>query len=63
MHARLLCSCCCLTYTQPCAPLQRYIFMKLLYHDTTPEAYEPPGFKGHDCVAHFPRQPFAMYAL
>ena len=43
--------------------LQRYIFMKMLYHENTPETYEPPGFKDHDCVAHFPRRPFAMYAL
>lgn len=43
-------------------PLQRFLFIKLTYHDHTPSDYEPPHFHAvtEDGIGHFPRRPFAM---
>jgi hypothetical protein len=42
--------------------LQRYLFIKLTYHDHTPEEYEPPYFHAvrEDGIGHFSRRPFSM---
>lgn len=42
--------------------MQRYLFMKLTYHEDTPEDYEPPHFKPitEDGLGHFARKPFSM---
>ena len=43
--------------------MQRYLFMKLMYHDTAPESYDPPYFKSlpeDQGVGHFGRKPFSM---
>lgn len=48
--------------THPAASCQRYIFIKLTYHDHTPDAYEPPYFHGvaEEGIGHFHRRPFSM---
>lgn len=40
----------------------RYLFMKLTYHDHTPDDYEPPYFVPVDekGIGHFARRPFTM---
>ena len=42
--------------------LQRYLFMKLAYNDSTPPDYEPPYFAAHEDAEppHFARKPFSM---
>lgn len=42
--------------------LQRYLFMKLTYHEDTPDEYEPPHFKPitEEGLGHFARKPFSM---
>jgi len=43
--------------------LQRFLFMKLMYHDHAPEEYEPPFFVGMEDgggAGHFSRKPFTM---
>lgn len=42
--------------------LQRYLFMKLTYHEDTPDEYEPPHFKAitEEGLGHFARKPFSM---
>jgi len=43
--------------------MQRYLFMKLMYHDTAPESYDPPYFKSlpeDQGIGHFSRKPFSM---
>lgn len=43
--------------------LQRFLFMKLMYHDHAPEEYEPPFFVGLEDgggAGHFSRKPFTM---
>lgn len=44
------------------ASCQRYIFIKLTYHDHTPDPYEPPYFHGvaEEGIGHFHRRPFSM---
>eukprot|EP00775_Hariotina_reticulata_P004406 gene4406-4659_t len=42
---------------------ERYLFIKLTYHDHTPDEYEPPEFHGvaeEDAIGHFERKPFSM---
>lgn len=41
---------------------QRYLFIKLTYHDHTPDDYEPPHFHGvtEETIGHFRRPPFSM---
>ncbi|KAF5836577.1 HORMA domain-containing protein [Dunaliella salina] len=44
-------------------PRQRYLFMKLMYHENAPENYDPPFFKSlpeSEGVGHFSRKPFSM---
>ncbi|KAL0032517.1 hypothetical protein WJX77_004843 [Trebouxia sp. C0004] len=43
-------------------PEERYLFMKLTYHENTPEDYEPPHFKPitEEGLGHFARKPFSM---
>ena len=45
-----------------CSLLQRYLFMKLTYHEDTPEDYEPPHFKPitEEGLGRFARKPFSM---
>ena len=45
----------------PCPP-QRFVYMKLDYHDSCPAEYEPPGFRPMDNAnaVHFSRKPFYM---
>ncbi len=46
------------TYTQ------RYLFMKLLYHDHAPLEYEPPFFRpAPDAPAHFISTPLQLYVM
>ena len=42
--------------------MQRYLFMKLTYHEDTPDEYEPPHFKPitEEGLGHFARKPFSM---
>ena len=41
--------------------VQRFLNMKLMYHGTTPEEYEPPFFKQHDASpSHFVSKPFGL---
>jgi hypothetical protein len=42
--------------------LQRYLFMKLTYHEACPEDYEPPFFQAADeqSLGYFGRKPFSM---
>jgi hypothetical protein len=43
--------------------MQRYLFMKIMYHDHAPESYDPPYFKsleGDKGVGHFNKKPFSM---
>lgn len=42
--------------------LQRYLFMKLTYYDSTPDDYEPPFFEaaGDRAIGAFTRKPFTM---
>ena len=41
---------------------QRFVYMKLDYHDNCPAEYEPPGFRPMDNAnaVHFSRKPFYM---
>ncbi|KAL3147735.1 hypothetical protein ABBQ32_002477 [Trebouxia sp. C0010 RCD-2024] len=43
-------------------PAERYLFMKLTYHEDTPDEYEPPHFKPitEEGLGHFARKPFSM---
>jgi hypothetical protein len=43
-------------------PEERFIFMKLTYHDHTPDEYEPPFFNpaATNGIGHFSRKPFSM---
>jgi len=44
--------------------MQRYLFMKIMYHDHAPESYDPPYFKsleGDKGVGHFNKKPFSMW--
>ncbi|KAA6416742.1 MAG: asynapsis 1, partial [Trebouxia sp. A1-2] len=43
-------------------PEERYLFMKLTYHEDTPEDYEPPHFKPitEEGLGHFARKPFSI---
>jgi hypothetical protein len=42
--------------------LQRYLFIKLTYHDHAPQEYEPPFFHGvkEEGMGFFDRRPFSM---
>lgn len=45
----------------PRHPPQRYLFMKLLYHDHVPADYEPPHFHAApDTQAHFVSTPLQL---
>ena len=39
---------------------QRFLFVKLTYHDCTPQDYEPPYFKSDSSQSFFLRKPFHM---
>ncbi|KAK9863515.1 hypothetical protein WJX84_009443 [Apatococcus fuscideae] len=42
-------------------PGERFLNMKLTYHDNTPDDYEPPFFKQHDASSsHFVSKPFGL---
>lgn len=43
-------------------PPQRFVYMKLDYHDSCPAEYEPPGFRPMENAnaVHFSRKPFYM---
>eukprot|EP00879_Flechtneria_rotunda_P028156 GHRR01030236.1.p1 GENE.GHRR01030236.1~~GHRR01030236.1.p1 ORF type:complete len:229 (+),score=85.29 GHRR01030236.1:665-1351(+) len=43
-------------------PDERYLFIKLTYHDHTPNEYEPPHFHAvaEEGIGHFSRRPFSM---
>lgn len=47
---------------EPCMRLQRYLFCRLVYHDNTPDEYEPQHFRSTDAteLGHFTRKPFTM---
>jgi len=55
-HARIAC------LTQAAASLQRYVYMRLDYHETAPAEYEPPGFGPMDNahVVQYNRKPFRL---
>ncbi|KAF8060066.1 PAIR2 [Scenedesmus sp. PABB004] len=48
--------------TLDAVPDERFLFIKLTYHDHTPDSYEPPNFHAvaEDGIGHFARRPFAM---
>ena len=48
--------------TQAAACTQRYVYMRLDYHETAPADYEPPGFRPMDNAhaVHFDRKPFRL---
>jgi hypothetical protein len=57
------CTCCiCLLAASPTPAPQRYLFIKLTYHNHTPDEYEPPYFHAvrEDGIGHFSRRPFSM---
>jgi hypothetical protein len=50
------------SHTHSTPSTQRYLFIKLTYHDATPPDYEPPFFHevAEEGIGHFPRRPFSM---